>query len=255
MRYRKFFPIIVVILLFNLIAACSPASTPTEVAATPTVTPIPATPTNTAKPTSTPRPTATPNVAATQKYDEFNKLLEDFLSKGYLATTKGKTIELDDFKEEWAKMNYYDFFPPAKQVDTDFLFKSHVKWSSASDTADISGCGIAFGLQESNGDHYMLVLDKSRIFFGMNRGSRTYQVGKTSGSGRLDFDNPAEADMIVAVKDKSAFVSVNGDVTEYTLSQDQTTHGLFAFSLLSGTNKDYGTRCEMTDNMLWIASK
>jgi hypothetical protein len=249
-------PIMIVVLFLNLIAACSSAATsvPTQ-AATATVTPVPPTPTKTAKPTSTPVPTATPNVAATQKYDEFNKILEDFLSKGYLATTEGKTVELDDFKEEWAKMNYYDFFPPAQQVDTDFLFKSHVKWSSASDTADISGCGVAFGVQESNGDHYMLVLDKSRIFFGMNRGSRTYQVGKTSGSGRLDFDNPAEADMVVAVKDKSAFVSVNGEVTEYTLSQDQTTHGIFAFSLLSGTNKDYGTRCEMTDNMLWTASK
>ena len=63
----------------------------------------------------------------------------------------------------------------------------------------------------------------------------------------------AEADVIVAVKDKSSFVSINGDVTEYTLSADQTTHGKFAFSILSGTNKDYGTRCEMTDNMLWTA--
>jgi hypothetical protein len=85
----------------------------------------------------------------------------------------------------------------------------------------------------------------------MKRGSGVYQVGKTRGSGRVDFGNPAEADFAVAVKDQSAYVSVNGEVTEYTLSVDQTTRGTFGVTLLSGTNSDYGTRCEMTDVMLW----
>lgn len=212
-------------------------------------------PTATTQPTSTPKPTATPNAAATQKYDEFNALLEDFMSKGYISSTKGEAVELDNFKEEWARLRTYNFFPPSQEVNTDFVFKSHIKWSTAQTTQELSGCGIAFGLQESNGDHYLVVIDKARIFFGMNRGNTTYQVGKTRGSGRLSFDNPAEADVIISVKDKSSFVSVDGDVTEYTLSEDQTTHGILAFSLLSGSYQDYGTRCEMTGNMLWTASK
>jgi hypothetical protein len=85
----------------------------------------------------------------------------------------------------------------------------------------------------------------------MKRGSGVYQVGKTRGSGRANFDNPAEADFAIAVKGKSAFVSVDGEVTEYTLSADQTTKGEYGVTLLSGTNSDYGTRCEMTDVMFW----
>jgi hypothetical protein len=34
---------------------------------------------------------------------------------------------------------------------------------------------------------------------------------------------------------------------------DQSTKGDFALSLLSGTNKDYGTRCEISDMILWTA--
>jgi len=245
---------IAVLILVMISSACemplgaAPTETPT---ASPTAT---AKPTATPKPTYTPKPTATPNVAATQRIDEFNSLLEDFLAQGYVASTEGEIVELDDFKQEWAQLYYYDFFPPTQEVNADFVFKSHVKWSTAADTSDLSGCGIAFGLQD-NGDHYVIFLDKSRIAFGMNRGTNTYQVGKTRGSGRLSFGNPAEADLVVAVKEKSAFVSVDGEVTEYTLSADQTTHGTFSFSLLSGTNRDYGTRCEMTDNILWIAGK
>ena len=85
----------------------------------------------------------------------------------------------------------------------------------------------------------------------MGRGKNSYNVGKTSGSGKVNFDNPAEADFVLAVKGQSAYVSVNGEVTEYTLSADQTSAGTFAFSILSGTNKDYGTRCEMTNMIFW----
>lgn len=68
----------------------------------------------------------------------------------------------------------------------------------------------------------------------------------------MNFSNPAEADFALAVKGKSAYVSVDGEVTEYTLSADQGTDGDFALTLLSGTNSGYGTRCEMTDMFLFV---
>jgi hypothetical protein len=238
----------VVALLAGNLACGAGQVEPTAIPATNTPEP---TATKTSKPTSTPRPTATPNAAATKQIEEFNTLLNNFYDMGYVNSLEGKTVKLDDFEYEWAQINYYDFFPE-QEVNSDFVFKSHIKWSSASETPDSSGCGVAFGIQD-NGDHYVIFIDKARIFFGMARGSNTYLVGKTRGSGRLNFGNPAEADLAVSVKDKSAFVSVNGEVTEYTLSVDQSTHGLFAFSILSGTNKDYGTRCEMTDIILWTA--
>ena len=254
MKYQKFFPIVVMIMLFNLMAACSPAATsvPTVVStATATVTPVPPTPTKTAKPTSTPRPTATPNVAATQQIEDFNTTLKSFKDKGYIASTDGEIAHFDDFNQDWAQLGWYQYWPQ-QDTKTDFVFKGHLSWSAASDTPEISGCGIVFGLQE-NQDHYGVFIDKSRILFLMGRGSKVYNVGKTSGSGRLNYGDPAEADLIIAVKGQTAYVSVDGDVTQYTLSQDQTTKGAFALSVLSGTNKDYGTNCKMTDMLLWTA--
>ncbi|GAB4504577.1 MAG: hypothetical protein Fur0043_15710 [Anaerolineales bacterium] len=109
---------------------------------------------------------------------------------------------------------------------------------------------MVFGIQD-NDDHYAAFLDKSRILFLMSRGPSVYLVGKTRGSGRVNFGNPAEADFAIAVKGQKAYVSVDGDVTEYTLSVDQPSSGRFGLTLLSGTNSGYGTRCEMTDLILW----
>ena len=96
-----------------------------------------------------------------------------------------------------------------------------------------------------------MFIDKTRILFLMSRGPNVYGVGKTKGPGRLNFTTPADADIVVIVKGQTSYVSVNGEVTEYTLSVDQDTRGGLAFSLFSGTNKDYGTRCEMSEMVLW----
>jgi len=156
---------------------------------------------------------------------------------------------VDPFNEEWAQIGWYQRWV-FQDVFSDFLFKAHFKWSTASETPEISGCGVVFGLQE-NGDHYAVFLDKSRILFVMARGSNLYVVGKTSGSGRANFGNPAEAEFAISVKGQSAYVSVDGKFTEYTLSADQTSAGQFGLTILSGTNRDYGTRCEMTDIVMW----
>jgi hypothetical protein len=253
---KNMFIKIVSIAVGLLLLACSGATS-----VLPTVTPNPPTnspthantktkaPTKTPKPTSTPRPSETPDIAATQQYGEFFTLMQTFEEKGYVDSTDGSVYELSPFREEWAQIGWfrwwtYDF------VGSDMVFNAHFKWSTASTTPDTSGCGVLFGLQE-NDDYYVVFLDKSRILFLMKRGEKLYEVGKTRGTGRTNFNNPAEADFALAVKGSNAYVSVNGDVTEYTLSKDQTTQGTFAVTILSGTNSDYGTRCEMTDMMLW----
>jgi len=221
-------------------------------AAMPTDTPVPTdtpTPTNTLVPTRTPTPTKTPNLALTKQAEALLTVLQDFEDKGYITTTQGNVHELEPFKEEWAQIDWFQWW--TQDIDEkDFVFKSHFNWISASYTPEDSGCGIVFGLQE-NRDFYAVFLTSSRILFMMKRGERVYEVGKTSGSGRVKYDNPAEADFVIAVNDQKAYVSADGDVTVYTLSADQTTEGQLAFSLLSGTNKDYGTRCEMTDSIIW----
>jgi len=249
----KMFSFIVCVLLLSCGVFTSPlpaaTSTPTS-APTNTISPTNTfAPTKTPKPTSTPEPSATPDTAATQQYGEFYSLIQTFEEKGYVDSTHGSVYELSPFMEEWAQIGWFRWWPYEFAV-SDLVFKANFKWSTASATPDISGCGVIFGLQE-NEEYYAVFLDKSRILFLRKSGARVYEVGKTRGSGRVNFSNPAEADFALAVRDKNAYVSVNGEVTEYTLSKGQSTQGNFAVTILSGTNRDYGTRCEMTDMMLW----
>lgn len=221
-----------------------PTNTPTSL---PTDTPKP-----TETPTKTPSPTFTPDIAATQKYDDFYSLLEQIKNDGYISTTDGKTVELDPFTEEMAKIGWLRFWP-IENVDpiySDFVFKAKYNWSSAATNPESSGCGFIFGIQD-NGDYYAVYLTNNNITFALKRGSNLYRVGKTSGTGVYDFNNPAEAEFVIAVHNQKAYVLVDGVPTLYTLSVDQTTNGYIGNSVLSGTNSDYGTRCDATEMLLW----
>jgi hypothetical protein len=247
---------VLVILACNfLTGGTTPASAPTQ----------PPEPTKKSAPTSPPAPTQKPlptvvpvEATATEapsdpSIEEFNTLLQEFADKGYVTTTDGDITPLADFKQEWAQLGWFNWwtFDPNVTTGKEFIFKGHFSWSSATSSPDPSGCGIIFGLQDS-GDFYAVFLDNKRIYFYMYR-SQLYAVGKTSGKGTTNFSNPAESDFALAVSNGKAYASVDGAVTTYTLSVDQTSAGTFAVSLMSGTNRDYGTRCEATKMVVWSA--
>lgn len=85
-------------------------------------------------------------------------------------------------------------------------------------------------------------------------------MGTTRGTGRVQFDNPfdhpVEADLTLIVKGTYAYVLVDDEVVgEYTLSQSKILRGTIGLALLSGTNKDFGTRCEITNLHIWIPNE
>lgn len=255
MQRKHVLPILSVILLVALLilSACSTAAPPP--APTDTNTPKP-TATNTLVPsptstaTRTPRPTATPNVAATQRMSDWQAEAQTYFDKGYLKTSEGTFKEIDDFSYEWAYLGYYDKMPIGVTA-TDFFISGHFKWSSAYQNADSSGCGYVFSLQK-NDDHYAVFLDRSKVLFAITSDGHGRLAGPTRGTGRVKFGNPAEADFTVIVKDSYAYALVDGEVVgEYTLAQSRSLTGQVGLTVLSGTNKDYGTRCEMTNLHVW----
>lgn len=253
---------ILVVLTLSLSACSALAPEPTATSApTNTNTPEPTatitpTPTNTPRPSPTPRPTRTPNLAATQRIEGYDSETQSYFDQGYLDTADGKFIEFEDFSYDWAQLNWYNWLPLGETVK-DFYVSAHFKWSSAYRNANPSGCGFLFAIQD-NGNHYAIFLDRSQVLFlnaDLSLGYST-PVGLTRGTGYVKFDNPAdtpqEADFTVIVKGAYSYVLVNGEVVgEYTLSQSKNLTGDVGLSLLSGTNRDYGTRCEMTDIRIW----
>lgn len=222
-----------------------PSSPTTEA----TETPAPE-PTETKRPTYTPKPTITPDIAATQAYEEIFSSVQQFADEGLIPTTEGNLIDVEDFKKDFAQIGWLNPFFLDLQVEH-FVYSGHVKWSTATATSDVSGCGIVFAAQP-DGRMYGTILDRSRIYFTSTDENYFYELGKTKGTGRLDLDNPAEVDLTILVYDKQANVYVdNRFIGMYTLSRDKPQDGYFGYGIISGTNKDYGTRCEITNSKIW----
>ncbi len=260
MKPSKISSVMFVFLLIALIgSACGQPATslPTEV---PTdEPPVVSTPTNTAIPTKTPRPTATPNLAATQQMEDAHTRVQSYVDAGYLENSSGKLIELDDYQGELAQIGSLDFaFAGYDGQIKDFAVWAKLKWENAGAiiTPYHSGCGFSFRFNGDTFDGYTAMLTTERVLLTYCNSSinRCGEIGKTKGTGVLKMGNPAEATMEMVVRDSQAFVLVDGEfIGEYTLFTDKLMDpGFLIYSIISGTNRDYGTRCEITDTNVWV---
>ena len=254
---HTFSPIKLAMIVMALaMVACSvgaPAPTATPV---PTNTPVP--PTETPLPTATstkvPTPTATPNVVATQQYESMFGIVQMAHATGQINSTSGDFSTLDDFIKEFAQIGYYDWFD-TEEVVTDFIVTAHIKWQSAIANPDLSGCGFVFRLEEDY-DHYLIYLDRDRIRVAVSNasGGWTAGIGTSAGNGRVNFGNPAETDFAMVANGGKVYIYLDGEYrAEFTVFSDRFTYptGHLAYAIKSGTNKDYGIRCEMTNVGLW----
>ncbi|MFZ5878627.1 MAG: hypothetical protein ACOY0R_04605 [Chloroflexota bacterium] len=260
MNKFKLFKTVTFLTLVVILSACTvgaPPPTPTLTASPlPSHTPLP-THTHTPQPTATPTftPTATPNATATRQADDIQAILKVFMDNGVLDSAEGTSKALPDYRAEFAQRGYWsDLYDTGETLPDTFMIRAHMKWESASSGEGISGCGVAFGVQE-NDDNYLVILDKDRILFTLKRGYWSYVVGRTNGPAGPEPGTPTEHDFALMVKGQTAYVWVDGAVTTYTLSADQVSSGKLAFTVLSGSNTDFGTRCEMTNILLWTKTE
>jgi hypothetical protein len=216
---------------------------------TPSASPTPeATATNTPRPTLTPRPTATPNATATAQYNDMVQFVQNAADVGYIDSTEGEYHRLDDYTDAMAQLNYY--LPTLTGYSAaNFVFRAHMKWDSASKTPDISGCGIIFRTQAdahyaffvtSDGMAHFMTSDNGPAYFG----GKIYH-GQNKAAGELDFAMTAQGDtfnIFINGERKGAFYG----------HKDSMLDGKIAYTVISGTNKDYGTRCNITNAELWI---
>lgn len=176
--------------------------------------------------------------------------IQKYFDEGYIGTTDGRFKKLDDFSEKWAQLNWYTRWL-LNETATDFVFSGHFKWSSASKTPDPSGCGIVYAMQDDNSD-YSVFLDQAGIIYLRSKFGHGYRVGRTRGTGKITIKEPFEADFTLIVYDHYSYVLVDGEVVgEYTLPQSDLLEGGLGIAILSGTNKGYGTSCEITNMHLW----
>lgn len=218
-------------------------------------------PTSTKQPTSTPKPTATPNIAATQAMENANTKIQSYVDAGYMTSAEGELVVLDDYFREMAKMNYLDYDPAGYDTPIkNFAVWAHIKMQSARKMSgyEYSGCGFTFRLNPKNFDGYTVHLTDSSILMSYCDSSihRCGRLGTTRGKGVVEkLPNPAEANLEMVVNNTQAYVLVDGQfIGEYSLFTEKLLDpGYLAYSIISGTNAEYGTRCEVTDAQLWVS--
>jgi len=251
---------IICFVLTLLLSACS-ASTPSipTVTSTRTVTDTPeptVTATQTAVATITPSPTVTPDIAATQQYEDFFALVQKIQEAGQVPSTDGKYLELDDYQDEVATKLSYEYAETGVSAKN-FIVRGDFEWSNAINTANISGCGFVYRVQQ-NTDHYLIVLDAfSGVKLASSTDRGTYSMGSPQNGDKKISDfgpGPYHATFTLAVNDLKSYVYVN-DVYqgEYKLLDYRITEsGLLSGAVLSATSEGYGTRCNINNIQAWI---
>ncbi len=236
-----------------VIPGVAPAATDTPI---PTNTPAPtntpeATATSTPKPTTTHTPTATPNLTATQQVEDFSAKIKEYYDAKYVSTTDGTYTPVKDFEKSWAQINWYQFYRIGL-APTDFVLKSDIAWKSASAAADSSGCGFVFR-EQPNGDDYMAFVSLKGFveasYFLEDKSSYSISMGRGA------FGNPAQngkATLTLIVEGNIFRVLINDKLIKaFTGLQGKLTTGGLAYTVVSGTNKDYGTNCQFKNTELW----
>lgn len=233
--------------------------TPTStITYTPTITPSP---TATLTPTNTPTPTITPNLTATQQYETFSLIVQEIYDAGQIPTLEGTYKKLGDFSEQLAQQFGYKWSNTGVKAK-EFIIRADFVWSIAHQK-NYSGCGYVF--REKSKDFYYLIaldaLDGVLLSYTKKNPSSffppivNYSIGASRKTKLPDMGpNPYQATFTLVVTEFKAYTYIN-DIyySEYELQKNWLTEtGPLSFMILTGTDKDFGTRCEVTNAEVWI---
>jgi hypothetical protein len=198
--------------------------------------------------TFTPSPSRTLNSTATAAYSAMTSTVKNLYEMGYIPDTNGTYFHLADYSHAWAQISWYSW-QEIKHSPKDFIIKSHMAWQSASKTPNPSGCGIVFHLQPNREQDVIFVKSDGTVEFGI-------YTDYFHSQGKHYYGNPAnqgDVDFLMLVLGTNVVVFVNGNyIYTYSTLQGKMQDGRIAFTTLSGTNADYGTRCTITQADLWM---
>lgn len=191
---------------------------------------------------------------ATAQAQPMYDLVQDLYAEGVISTDQGSYIQASDFEESWAQLNYYQYWlvEEASHVSMgDFVLSADIAWKSASDKANWfeSGCGFVIIDPETERHHFVVITMDGYAGLLYNDGGRTayFKAKKRTNAKGIP---EGSAEFVLVIQDKTITVYVNG-VQAFSYTEPIYKPGVLTYSLVSGTNKDYGTYCHMTNVGLW----
>ncbi len=175
--------------------------------------------------------------------DAFYAFLDELEEDG-LISLGGHTTDYGDYENEWAQINYYQWL--TFEHTNRFVFSANIAWESASATPNnfISGCGVVFNSASGNANHLLasvrmdgfVYIDGFRNYSELSYGKYGYGRPSTKGS----------ADFVLVVNEDKAAIYLDGQRVVQKANLAVMGDGV-GVATLSGTNKDFGTRCNYKD--------
>ena len=183
-------------------------------------------------------------VAISEAEKAFDNTLESLRKEGRIPAAGGSSTYWGDYEDEWAQLGWYQWI--TFENSNHFVFSANVSWASASQTPNNfeSGCGLIYNIGNGNSNHLMasIRMDGLVYFTGFRNNNYlsygTYKYGKASTSGSADF--------VVVVDNDKATVYIDGQRIVQKAELPVMGNGV-GLCTLSGTNKDFGTRCTWKD--------
>jgi hypothetical protein len=186
---------------------------------------------------------------ATQQAAPMYAVVQRLVDDGVLNSLDGNYYLLPDLRDSWAQTNFYQWTQTG-YAPKNFAVRANVSWESASDIANwfSSGCGFVFREVDKD-NHYMVFLGLDGLGH-MMRTVKGVQVDLGSDSHvQLDVPN-GQASIMLTVENDWISLFVNDQRVLHR--QDKTlSEGKLSFTIVSGTNAGFGTRCDFKNVELW----
>jgi hypothetical protein len=234
--------------LICFLVACSPTANETP-SVEPTSQVVPTS--DTAMLTTIPEATATPEFAltVTHQAETMKQDLQKLVDKNLLQNADGKYYRVQDLTGEWAKLGYYHWWPLDRKP-TDFAIRADVKWEIASTSANYSkaGCGFVYHEQGADNLHFSF-LSMDGYVRNIRMEKKIFTDLKANYAGKFKYPGDS-ASIFLVVEDKWITFLVN-DIVLIHFKEDHLSSGGLSLAVASGTNNDFGTRCEFQNVELW----
>ncbi|MFN2145240.1 MAG: hypothetical protein ACK2T7_07790 [Anaerolineales bacterium] len=190
---------------------------------------------------------------ATQAAERIYTVVQDLYDQGFITSKEGSFQQLPPYEGEFAQIGYYRSVPIPDSFVKDFVLVMDVSWE-VNDKANEwyrSGCGFAFRVSEDYDEYYnfILTLDGRINFAQLLKGYNGISISKAYWG---QIENEKGSDTIIITAQGKTFQVFNTDLERIDIRYgEKLVEGTMAYQVSSGSNKDFGTRCNFTDVDLW----
>lgn len=189
------------------------------------------------------------NQALTEIVADMYSDVQWLYSNDLISTTNGTYSYLGDFDESVAQIGYLTWWNTG-YTPSNFVVRTNVNWDTASRTSNWfeTGCGFVFRAEDNENFYFVFLALDGNVYLRAYVNNVFRDIGKGY-YGRVDYP-VGSADFILAVDGNKISFLVNDQVV-LTKTDSNMSFGDLALTVFSGTNKDYGTRCQMNNIELW----